>query len=674
MEVTIGGERLGAGKKEKVWLHNYERSTHDIGYVWRSTMASGTLVPFMSELALPGDTFDINLNADCLTHPTIGPLFGSYKIQLDVFQIPVRLYQGALHMNLLNIGRDMSKIELPQMQVRARKIDPADNLDSQQVNPSCLLSYLGVRGVGYRNDGLQTAVARRFSSIPLLAYWDIYKNYYANKQEEIGVVIHKEPALPPIAVTDCDVYATFPGWSTPLNVVIYPTTPVYGYIAYVEGDKFMIKVSGDSDLFDINATMIDVADDFNGSNGNWIPLNQFVKDVIKYPGYVDVILGIPKNTLSGKYVGAIKYTNSLLTNNDSPPTLVNFPLENIDTVRTQILRWDPANGAYTLSYNSLSPYGLMFKGAVVEGIDRFCTEFNQEGLAIKTYQSDLFNNWISTEWIDGADGISELTKVDTSSGSFTIDELNLNKKIYDMLNRIAISGGTYDDWLDAVYTHERTRSAENPMYIGGLIKNLVFQEVVSTAAVADNPLGTLAGRGRMGDKHKGGNIIAKIDEPSYIMGIVSITPHIDYSQGNKWDMNLRTMNDFHKPALDAIGFQDLITDQMAYWDTAVDEVTEWPIYKSAGKQPAWINYMTNVNQVRGNFADQTQQMWMTLNRRYELGEGTTPTIKDLTTYIDPMKFNHIFADTRIDAQNFWMQIGVNITARRKMSAKVMPNL
>ena len=24
----------------------------------------------------------------------------------------------------------------------------------------------------------------------LLAYWDIYKNYYANKQEEEGVVIH----------------------------------------------------------------------------------------------------------------------------------------------------------------------------------------------------------------------------------------------------------------------------------------------------------------------------------------------------------------------------------------------------------------------------------------------------------------------------------------------------
>ena len=54
---TLGGDRLGAGKKMKVELHNYERSTHDLGYIWRSTMSAGTLVPFMTQVALPGDAF-----------------------------------------------------------------------------------------------------------------------------------------------------------------------------------------------------------------------------------------------------------------------------------------------------------------------------------------------------------------------------------------------------------------------------------------------------------------------------------------------------------------------------------------------------------------------------------------------------------------------------------------
>ena len=85
--------------------------------------------------------------------------------------------------------------------------------------------------------------------------------------------------------------------------------------------------------------------------------------------------------------------------------------------------------------------------------------------------------------------------------------------------------------------------------------------------------------------------------------------------------------------------------------------------------------MTNVNRVFGNFADQTQQMFMVLNRRYEMQvTAGVCSIKDLTTYIDPAKFNNIFADESLDAQNFWVQISNNITARRKMSAKIMPNL
>ena len=243
-----------------------------------------------------------------------------------------------------------------------------------------------------------------------------------------------------------------------------------------------------------------------------------------------------------------------------------------------------------------------------------------------------------------------------------------------MLNRIAISGGSYDDWLDAVYTHERSKSVENPIYHGSLIKELAFEEVVSMSDVQvageSQPLGTLAGRGRLTGKNKGGKIKIKVSEPSYIIGIASLTPRIDYSQGNKWDVNLKTMNDFHKPALDEIGFEDLVTDQMAWFDTQCDgngNVT----YGTAGKQPAWINYMTNVNQCRGNFAVKGSEMFMTLNRKYEQG---TSGIDDLTTYVDPTKFNEIFAYSELDAQNFWVQISNRVIARRKMSAKVIPNL
>jgi hypothetical protein len=204
-------------------------------------------------------------------------------------------------------------------------------------------------------------------------------------------------------------------------------------------------------------------------------------------------------------IGAIAYGGETVNSVLNQPGTLTFPLSNIDDVRTYLLRWDSPGVAAAITKDTQPPYGnCLKKGA--DTIDDYhqgwCKLAALEGLAVKTYQSDLFNNWISTEWIDGTNGVNEITSIDTSEGSFNIDTLNLANKVYNMLNRIALSGGTYDDWLDAVYTHERVKSIENPIYQGGLMRELVFQEVVSNAGTADDPLGTLAGRGVLGGKKK----------------------------------------------------------------------------------------------------------------------------------------------------------------------------
>ena len=90
------------------------------------------------------------------------------------------------------------------------------------------------------------------------------------------------------------------------------------------------------------------------------------------------------------------------------------------------------------------------------------------GLPLKTHFSDIFNNWVNKEWIDGDNGITALTSIDTSGGSFSIDTLNLSRKVYNLLNRIAISGGTYKDWIETVYTTDYYFRAETPVYEGGI--------------------------------------------------------------------------------------------------------------------------------------------------------------------------------------------------------------
>ncbi len=670
MKTTIGGDRLGSGNKQNVSLKNYSRSTHDLSYLWRSSMSSGTLVPFMSEVGLPGDSFDIDLNCDVKTLPTVGPLFGSYKVQLDVFSIPYRLYNGKLHMNKLGIGMDMSSIKLPQVRLEAFW-DPNQTLDDNtQINSSCIFSYLNIRGLG---QGTQKGFLRReFNAIPYLGYWDIYKNYYANKQEEDGVVIHVAPGAA-VDYNPVDAYRILNSSGAKTQIISVPSSS--GVSNNVSFEVTLGNGVGNPNWDEVKLSVLSGSD-----AGEYVLSDLYSTKSINGLTCLWTNYQYPNSLASGDLqVNALQdITADVSPTSDVVPQLARFPLENIDKAREDILVNTRSVTAYQVTKASDAPYGLPM---LTNDVDELCAlEYIQEGLAIKTYQSDLFNNWISTEWIDGTNGINEITAVDTTGDSFTIDSLNLANKVYNMLNRIAISGGTYDDWLDAVYTHERSRSVENPVYQGSLIKELSFEEVVSTADAEiisaqgqPQPLGTLAGRGRLTNKNKGGKIKIKVDEPSVIMGICSITPRVDYSQGNKWDVNLKTMNDLHKPALDSIGYQDLITDQLAWFDTIVSaDYEEEPQYNSAGKQPAWINYMTNVNQVRGSFAIQDDSMFMTLNRRYEykLSSGIT----DLTTYIDPSKFNHIFADTRLDAMNFWVQISNNITARRKMSAKVIPNL
>ena len=641
--ITLGGERLGTGAKMKQFFHNFERSTHDLSRVFRTTMSPGTLVPFYNRVALPEDSWDITLDAYVNTHPTVGPLFGSYKLQCDMFIIPMRLYNSILHNNTLGIGRDMTQVKMPQIRMTAPggTIDAlTKDIDNCQINPSSLLKYLGLSGIGF--NPTVGPVNRDFNATSILGYWEVVKYYYANKQEEIAAVIHA--ADDPLEDVD----------QIRLNADIVPEATATGNLQVQDGDTLEIHFSGGEP----DPTTIV----FNTDQG--------LKTAAEIFGAFSILAA--GTLISDPYAGTwgpitlIRWR--LLDSTDivpAEPRVVTFPLDNIDEMKRAVLSLWNTTTALVINGPNLAPYAWLYSW---DENDRPFIMNSQEGLAVKTYQSDLFNNWLKTENIES---LISSTAIDTSGGSFTWDQLVFGSKLYKELMRVNMAGGTYDDWMDVIYMGNRYKRIETPAYIGGLVKEVIFQEVISNTETETQPLGTLAGKGTLAQGQKGGRIDFKVDEHSIVMGIVSLTPRLNYSQGNEAEMHLKTWNDFHRPTMDEIGFQDLITEQLAWWDTSWDGL-EW-VTKSAGKQPAWVNYMTDVNKVYGNFAVPDNEMFMILNRRYQ-ADSVTGAITDLTTYIDPKKFNFIFADTSIDAMNFWVQIGIKAIVRRKMSAKAMPNI
>lgn len=680
MKKTLGGDRLRSESKMEVYLPNFGRSSHNVGKIIRTSQACGTIVPYWCQIGLDGTTFYIDITTKVKTLPTTGPVFGSFKHQIDVFVIPIRLYIAALHNNALGVGLNMSKVLLPQYEVYSANTSIYKNDTNRgQVNPSSLLSYLGVKGFGHST---VNQYLRRFPAIFNLAYWDIVKNYYANKQEENAYVITGINHIWK-SISVGDGVAWTKTWQDNSSAA-YKLEPTDAKPKYIRLD-FEEEISPE----EVNEI------EFLTNNPNTTAVsNSLTKlgDTFIFERTDPDALGLkaPDNPRKATKVYAYKvkkaitiaYNNgaageNLITMPDNQKIkLTSFPLKNIDDTRTEILA-ARSTSAYILS-NVRMPYGAATGTIELPNYNRTKVYqssnawYSQAGLAVKTYLSDRFNNWLNTEWIDGTTGgINAITAVDVTDGKLTMDALILQKKIFNMLNRVAITDGTYQAWREATYGIRSATLPESPIFCGGMQSEIAFDEIVSNSATDEEPLGTLAGRGVATMYKSGRGLKIKCTEPSMIMALGSITPRIDYSQGNKWWTRLQNMDDFHKPTLDAIGFQELITEEAAAWNTETTGNYEHT-YLSLGKQPSWIEYTTDVNETYGEFAAGMPLAFMCLNRVYE--ENSDHSIGNASTYIDPTIYNSIFAESRLSSQNFWVQVAFDVTARRVMSAKQIPNL
>lgn len=680
MKKTLGGDRLRSESKMEVYLPNFGRSSHNVGKIIRTSQACGTIVPYWCQIGLDGTTFYIDITTKVKTLPTTGPVFGSFKHQIDVFVIPIRLYIAALHNNALGVGLNMSKVLLPRFLVYSANTSIYENDTNRgQVNPSSLLSYLGIKGFGHSE---VNQYLRSFPAMFNLAYWDIFKNYYANKQEEKAYVITGiDHIWKSISVGGGVSWEKT--WTNNKSATyrIEPSEKLSKYIK-IEFEE------------NVPPEMVNEIQFLTNDPNSTLKTNKLTKlgDTFIFERTDPDALGLreplnPKkatNVFAYKVKKIIQLAYNMGETGEHPITmpdnqkikLTEFPLKNIDDERTKILA-APSTSAYTIN-NLTMPYGAATATLDLPNHDRTKTYhssnawFSQAGLAVKTYLSDRFNNWLNTEWIDGTTGgINAITAVDVTDGKLTMDALILQKKIFNMLNRVAITDGTYQAWREATYGIRSATLPESPIFCGGMQSEIAFDEIVSNSATDEEPLGTLAGRGTATMYKSGRGLKIKCTEPSMIMALGSITPRIDYSQGNKWWTRLQNMDDFHKPTLDAIGFQELITDEMAAWNTEATGQEE-VAYSSLGKQPSWIEYTTDVNETYGEFAAGMPLAFMCLNRVYE--EDKAGSIKNSSTYIDPTIYNNIFAESRLSSQNFWVQVAFDVTARRVMSAKQIPNL
>lgn len=301
------------------------------------------------------------------------------------------------------------------------------------------------------------------------------------------------------------------------------------------------------------------------------------------------------------------------------------------------------------------------------------------GLFLKTYTPDRMNVILNSRFFD--ENVSSV-QVSTSGGSFQIDQLVTAKKLWDSRSKDAMSSGTFKDWVRMHYGVTPKIMDDMPTFCGSVSSDIFFEDIraTTTATVGDATqfLGDKASTGKGYLRSRRHRIIA--DRPGYVMVLASISPRVDYSQFMDRYAMFTKLSDEFRPEYNGIGLQDvLVSDLMADYSSMTRDIggvagVSDPATQSVGKQPAWIEYVTDVNRVRGTFCT-TEKSWVLCrDMRNNPNSIDLPPLSNLksSAYIYPHEWNQPFALNSLADQNFLVQFYIKDIVRSSVLKRLRP--
>lgn len=523
---------------------------HDLSHYLRTSMAPGLGYPICCIPCNPGDHHQLEFKHLMNTQAILNPLYGSYRLQICVFFAGVSLYVPKLWRNgtMIQSSTGLLDVDFPTFQ-------PAAHKPMYQVDPSSLPAFLGM---GYHSGRFSSAPSTfSVNLIPYLMYYDIFRHYYANRQE-------------------------------------------YYY---------------------------------NVMAANW--------------------------SITDNRVG--RYDLSKLDN-----LYMTLPYSGGDMNSSTQLAQTPIEGLFRIPSGSL--YKVPFMAAPLGGLWQACYMPDRMNVILS---DSFFNKNVST------------VVVSTVGDSFQVDQLVTAKKLWNSRNNDVITNGTFKDWVRVHFGVTPKIMDDMPTFCGATSSDILFEDIRATTSAkigdSDQYLGD-KGSSAMGyGDSRRFNI--EVDRPGYIMAIATLVPRVDYYQFTERYVRHTKLSDMFRPEFNGIGYQDVLVSDLNTefpegWDaSAVVAADKNPFTQSVGKQPAWLEYMTAVNKVRGSFCT-TEKSWVLAR---DMRANTDPSAEvspaqntAFTAYIDPADWNQPFADQSPTAQNFYAQFYLRHRVRSTVLKRLRP--
>ena len=301
------------------------------------------------------------------------------------------------------------------------------------------------------------------------------------------------------------------------------------------------------------------------------------------------------------------------------------------------------------------------------------------GMLTGTYLPDRMNVILNDSFY--SKNVSTV-QVSTAGDKFQVDQLVTAKKLWNARNKDAMSSGTFKDWIRMHFGVTPKIMDDMPTFLGASTSDISFEDIRATTSAkvgdSDQYLGDKASSGLGYSRSRRHSVIA--DRPGYVMVLAQIVPQVDYYQNLERFVSHRKLSDGFRPEFNGIGLQDvLVSDINADYsgmNNPYSEVLdlEDPRTTSVGKQPAWIEYMTEVNRVRGTFCT-TEKSWVLARNMMADPASSESSPVDNTTisaYILPQDWNQPFAVQDATAQNFYLQVYIRSRVRSTVLKRLLP--
>lgn len=178
------------------------RTVHNLSHVVKFDARPGVIYPVTHIPLLPVDRIESSIRSLVLTFPTKNPMLSNFQARIYAFYVPYSLYVPALKANArLHPYGSSPMNDAPEGGIETMYINqtnwanvmfpywlPSSSIGA--VQPHCLLDWIGVP-VGFRPydtvyDNSETSLnpTGYISALRILAYYDIFRNYFANPMEE----------------------------------------------------------------------------------------------------------------------------------------------------------------------------------------------------------------------------------------------------------------------------------------------------------------------------------------------------------------------------------------------------------------------------------------------------------------------------------------------------------